>query len=190
MTYRKMPPEAYTHRELADAMKWREGQPEYIKAMTTTPDTLMSLFKRAQRSNDSNLESKMSEAFKSDLKNIAEGLKNFDSPEQPQTSPQPPTQSPTQAPVQPQPVNNVKFELPVAKFEEATAAPQQFSQKSSSMPLEIPVSAPPQLASLLDTESFETVQKLRKTLNLSSDTEALRALIALGRQKASSILSE
>lgn len=32
----------------------------------------------------------------------------------------------------------------------------------------------------LDTHSFQTIQEVRKTLNLSSDTEALRALISLG----------
>jgi hypothetical protein len=78
-----LPPQAYTRETLTAAFNWLQTQPESIRKAATTPDTLVSLYTRAKRFAASSLESDApvsSQAFMSDLKNLAEGLKQFDEP--------------------------------------------------------------------------------------------------------------
>lgn len=128
MSMKTIPPEAYTHRDLAEAMQWRESQPEYVKAMTTTPDSLISFYKRALRSQNPNgNDSKMSESFKTDLKNLAEGLKNFETP-QPQPASQIHTQQATTT-ATPQPERPIGSPPQTQVFSENEKSPSFGSQK-------------------------------------------------------------
>jgi hypothetical protein len=78
-----LPPQAYTRENLTAAFNWLQSQPESVKRLATTPDALVGLFMRAQRFGASSLEADApvsSQHFMSDLKNLAEGLKQFEEP--------------------------------------------------------------------------------------------------------------
>jgi len=79
-----IPPQAYTREMLSTAFNWLQTQPESVKRLATTPDALVGLYMRAQRYGHSSLETEApvsSQAFMSDLKNLAEGLKQFEEPQ-------------------------------------------------------------------------------------------------------------
>jgi hypothetical protein len=78
-----LPPQAYTREILTNAFNWLQSQPESVRKIATTPDALVGLFLRAQRYGNSSLEADApisSQSFISDLKNLAEGLKQFEAP--------------------------------------------------------------------------------------------------------------
>lgn len=83
MTGPTLPPQAYTREILTSAFNWLQTQPESVRKLATTPDALVGLFLRAQRFGNSSLETDApvsSQNFISDLKNLAEGLKQFEGP--------------------------------------------------------------------------------------------------------------
>lgn len=76
-----LPPQAYTREILTAAFNWLQGQPESVRKIATTPDALVSLYMRARRFGDSSVDSDSvdtSQNFISELKNLAEGLKQFE----------------------------------------------------------------------------------------------------------------
>ncbi len=78
-----LPPQAYTREILAVAFQWLQSQPESIKKLAQTPDALVGLYLRAQRFSNATAETDApisSQNFISDLKHLAEGLKQFESP--------------------------------------------------------------------------------------------------------------
>ena len=78
-----LPPQAYTREILTSAFNWLQTQPESARKLATTPDALVGLFMRAQRFGNSSPEQDApvsSQNFMSDLKNLAEGLKQFEQP--------------------------------------------------------------------------------------------------------------
>jgi hypothetical protein len=80
-----LPPQAYTREVLTSAFNWLQTQPESVKKLATTPDALVGLYLRAQRYGASSLEADApvsSQNFMSDLKNLAEGLKQFEDPKE------------------------------------------------------------------------------------------------------------
>jgi hypothetical protein len=82
-----LPPQAYTREILTAAFNWLQTQPESVRKLATTPDALVGLYLRAQRFGSSSLEADApvsSQNFISDLKNLAEGLKQFEGPAQEQ----------------------------------------------------------------------------------------------------------
>ncbi len=85
---RFIPPEAFTHRELAQALSWLENQPEHIKkAVQNNKEAIVGLFKKSMRNGNGELPSNImnnppsSDAFRSDLKSLAHGLRQFEGPE-------------------------------------------------------------------------------------------------------------
>jgi hypothetical protein len=78
-----LPPQAYTREILTSAFNWLQTQPESARKLATTPDALVGLFMRAQRFGNSSPEQDApvsSQNFMSDLKSLAEGLKQFEQP--------------------------------------------------------------------------------------------------------------
>lgn len=152
-----------------------------------------SQFSSSQQQNASNatsaetpntsLNSASSEAFKKDLKTLAEGLKQFDDPAEMKpaiasahalnTMPSPhsqPIQS-SAAHAQPQNVNSY------------VSLPSQITHSTS------PSSSSLSPSSLnLDARSAETLKIVQTLLNLSSEREALRMLIVIGYEKLKSLL--
>lgn len=99
-----LPPQAYTREILAVAFNWLQSQPDSIRKLAQTPDALVGLYLRAQRYGSTSPEADApvtSQNFVNDLKNLAEGLKQFDEPmvEEIQTREMPPSRSITPAPM-------------------------------------------------------------------------------------------
>lgn len=158
---RFIPPEAFTHRELAQALSWLENQPEHIKkAVQNNKEAIVGLFKKSMRNGNGELPNNLmapppsSDAFRSDLKSLAQGLRQFEDP------------------------MDAKIE---SEFKETSEL--ESTQPVTQTP--IPVAKKGQFD--LDEKSLALIQMVKSEFNLSQDSEALRMLIALGYDKASAI---
>ena len=171
MSIRTIPPEAYTHKELAEAMNWRETQPEYVKAMTSSPESLVSFYKRAMRTEPGKAVSqgKVSEAFRSDLKNLAEGLKSFEIPSPLQSSP--PREEP--------------------RFQDLSSQPSQpvYHQPQQSSPYSGAPFSGSFGSEVLDEQTRALIHEVKIRFNLSSELEVIRFLVKLGYEQARSLFS-
>ena len=87
------PPQAFTREMLSQAFVWLQAQPEGVRALASNPESLIALYLKAQRSqlqNQRKMESQnpnpqtdapvSAQNFMTDLKSLAEGLKQFDDP--------------------------------------------------------------------------------------------------------------
>jgi hypothetical protein len=79
-----LPPQAYTRETLTQAFNWLQSQPDAVKKLAPNPDSLVALYRRSLRyGGNIDLENEApisSQNFISDLKNLAEGLKQFEEP--------------------------------------------------------------------------------------------------------------
>jgi hypothetical protein len=66
-----LPPQAYTKDTLTKAYLWLLNQNESIKELATTPDTLVTLYLKAQRNGDDSLDTPSIQNFKNELKSLA-----------------------------------------------------------------------------------------------------------------------
>lgn len=172
MTMNPLPPQAYTRETLQKAYNWLLNQSPSIKDMARNQDILVSLYLKAQRNGDAALEAPSIQNFKKELKSLATMMGDFQPPEAAPIAPK--------AAAQASP-NVVVEQIAMPTFiETATSTP--------AAPATITVSA--STAALgLDSASLQAIQNVRQTLNLSSDAEALRALIALGSKQFKKIHS-
>lgn len=83
MSFRTPPPQAYTRDTIVEAFNWLQTQTESVREIAKTTDVMVSLYLRAKRNKENGkIEDEApvsSRNFKSDLKNLAEGLKAFES---------------------------------------------------------------------------------------------------------------
>lgn len=194
MANRTYPPQAYTREMLVEAFNWLQDQPDHVREAATTPEALVGLFTRAKRYGPSSGVAETdapvsSKVFKNDLKTLAEGFKPF---EREAATPIPPAPSAkninsnhlfnqTQGPIGQEPMQN----MPSTRITPEPSVPP-------------PPQPPPQKVSSplgdsrgfmgLDSQSVQAIRDTMLTLNLSSETEALRALIALGAKTLKSTL--
>ena len=166
MTVNPLPPQAYTKETLQKAYSWLLNQGASIKDMATSQDMLVSLYLKAQRSGDASLDTPSIQNFKLELKNLAHMIGDL----QPNNATAASTNGQTAKPL---PVTG----LPL-NFKEAPSAPAGSGGNNTGSSN----SGASSSASLgqLDIQSLQALSEVRQTLNLSSDIEALRALIALG----------
>lgn len=153
MAVNPLPPQAFTKETLQKAYAWLLTQNSSIKEMANTQDMLISLYLKAQRGGEAALETPSIQNFKQELKSLANLMGDLQT---------------TQAPPAPH----------------ASTSPLSASTTSSAAPAQ-PVYATPAvqnsaLLSQLDGASLNALADVKNTLNLSSEVEALRALIALG----------
>ena len=74
-----LPPQAYTRDILVQAFEWWTVQPQTLKERATSADAIVSYYLQARRRGSVNADAPLSgEAFKADLKSLAEGLKQFE----------------------------------------------------------------------------------------------------------------
>jgi hypothetical protein len=154
MTVNPLPPQAYTKETLQKAYSWLLSQSPSVKDMATTQDMLVSMYLKAQRSGDASLETPSIQNFKQELKNLASMIGDLQTP---QTLPPAPAPMPAAGLAQ-----TIK--------DSATALQNNgsnFSSDSTSL-------------GQLDLQSLQILADVKQNLNLSSDIEALRALISLG----------
>jgi hypothetical protein len=158
-----LPPQAYTRDILAQAFEWWSAQPLALKERATTADAIVSYFLQARRRGAVNLDAPLSgEAFKADLKNLAEGLKQFEDT----VAPPPPLRS--LAPV-------THEEVP------QTPPPLQPPLQPTPPPVQ---QAPGVVVWSVDSRSLQAAREIQHRLNLGSEIEALRMLVTLGSERS------
>ncbi len=214
MSYGKMPPQAYTKETLQEAFEWWSEQPEELRNQIQDKDDLVGYYLRINRGeeppkNEGGFSKAAKESFSSELKGLVKNLDAFEGYEgkgpKPQEKPKP------QRSFEPAPkaqVPGVATKAPAQTFEPRMPAhvfepSRQMQFPEMSKPLVPTVvegaQAPKPQSSLVTTESKgqffrlderskDSVARARELLNLSSDEEALRALIALGGAKIKGLI--
>lgn len=183
MTMNPLPPQAYTKDMLAQAYNWLRSQPANIQDMAKSTDTLISLYHKAQMHGDSYLERPSLQNFKSELKNLAGMMGEFDgkNAQIPSSFSTPPAFSHVQ---------QATFSNPSVQVTHQTT---QYSQSQptahfTSPPLQLNNSHPTPAFNELDDKTSLMIFEIKEALNLSSEAEALRMLVSIGHQKIKSIL--
>ena len=182
-----LPPQAYTREILTAAFNWLQTQPESVKKLATTPDALVGLYLRAQRFGNSNLESDApvsSQAFMSDLKNLAEGLKQFEEPAREarraaQHIPQQMQQA--QMSFQQQPPSHTPPPNSAINVALATALASQHSRET--------LHAFAGAFGGLNERSLAMIQEVKTHLNLASDADAINMMVALAYKNLKNLLA-
>lgn len=188
-----LPPEAFTKQTLQEAFNWLQEQPEAVKASVHTPERLVSLFRKSQRSphHEAPVSSKK---FLEDLKTLSGHLNQFNGATKPMPQatsfkepslsmpfadlPSPPddkeietyTQEPTRTPARP-PAGSTQTTETETETRQASLQFTHQRQKTT------------QVTTELDELSRQRVQEVKDRFNLTSDREALRLLISLGFEK-------
>ena len=185
-----LPPQAYTREVLVKAYEWLSAQAPVVRERAKTADAMVALYLQAKRRNgvdgSSTWEAPTAasvEAFKADLRNLAEGLRQFDDPHAPPltetvsaasvTSPQPhapPLRTPVYAPPPPT--------LPFSDL-----PPMAASLMREDLP-----EPPSRDHFVVDAKTQGWIREVQTRLNLSSEADATRALIAIGYERLRDLL--
>jgi len=186
----------YSRVDLQAAFNWLVNQPDHVRKQASDPDRLMTLYYRSSgrpnaethsvrtdsvrvdtlrmESSTSRMESEApvsSQNFLSDLRQINEALRQFESP-QPAPLAQPTSYHPN----------------PIPAAATPTMTAQMTAPASNQAPTPTPIQTP--LAPVaLNARTLETLQEVREKLNLSSDLEALQMLISLGYKQLKPLIS-
>ena len=165
MTVNPLPPQAYTKETLQKAYTWLLTQNASVKEMVNSQDMLISLYLKAQRSGDSSLDTPSIQNFKQELKNLAGLIGDL----------QPPQAQAQQAPPAPQQTveRQARTSMPQSFIQSYPTGSQAGAAGSSGGNSQT-------LLASLDEQSMMALQEVKMSLNLSSEVEALRALISLG----------
>jgi hypothetical protein len=205
-----LPPQAYTRETLMLAFDWIRSQPKQIQELASTSDALVSIYMQARRRGGQFIPTNpvSAQSFKQDLKNLAEGLKQFDGadgmgvqappaaphPSQTYQAPQTQQASPQFYGAQqlpPVPMPQAQPQMPSQQFMPQQQMPQQQVAPQPTMPLPsaqqtyyagaTPATFESDMA--LDAKSIDAARRVQQRFNLSSENEAIRLLIALGAEK-------
>ena len=169
-----LPPQAYTREILAVAFNWLQTQPESIRKLATSPDALVGLYMRAQRFGQS--EAISTQTFVSDLKNLAEGLKQFDDDADGFSAPVPDAHT-----MQPPP----NFSSTYARQEFEEPRPERAPPNASAGEV-APLDA---RAVRLNEASLEMAREIRRAMNLSSDAEAANMMMSVAYKSLRNLLA-
>ena len=165
MAVNPLPPQAYTKDTLQKAYAWLLSQTPSVKEMAQDQNILVSLYLKAQRNGDAVLETPSIQNFKQELKSLANMMGDFQTPQQIATAA---SVHMPQAHVQASQTNATATAAAVSTSHVTTTT---VSQSRVSTGLD---------ATGFDQKTLEAIQQVRETFNLSSDTEAIRALVSLG----------
>lgn len=186
-----IPPQAYTRDTLVKAIEWIQSQSPAVRERATSADLVVSHYLQARRRAAFESDAPVStEVFKSDLKHLAEDLKQFESPTSPHT--QVPNRSPSfelpqelqvqpaswQKPAPPPPAAPMVEEVHTHVAPPASAAPAH-----PAPPVARPA-APQPSHWPMDARTLAAAREVQHRLNLSSEVEALRLLVTLGAERA------
>lgn len=185
-----VPPRAYTREILTTAFNWLQSQPDAVRAKATTPDALVGLYTQAQRGGSTGAQTALeldapvsSQSFMSDLKNLAEGLKEFDDSKAVRTT----------APILPKKMSTmgapiggpmgVTLNTPM----NAPSAPASAQAPTPAAPTAAPGSSASAVQTLND-RSLAMLREVQLTMNLSSEIEALNMMIAVAYKNLAPVL--
>jgi hypothetical protein len=190
MTMNPFPPQAYTRETLVKAYQWLQNQNAQMKELATTPDLLISLYVKAKNQGEDFLERPSLKTFKSELKNLAGMMGEFETHDSPPSALLSATAAHSSGSANSSSsahssVGNATSTMnsvpPSANYSSKPTMPPTGSHSPQ---------ATPQVLSpvfQLDPRSLVIVQEIKTTLNLSSDTEALRMLISMGHNRLKSL---
>lgn len=208
MAISNFPPQAYTRDMLASAYEWLRHQPPSTRELAQDSDSLVALYLQSRRRGASHpsqsqpsVGSSSVESFKQELKTLTEGLKQFETPGSVSQSTLPmatqthahtsalPQQTAVAAQVQP-PVSQ-EAHVATAAHIQAPLRTTKVNVGTQSQAPSAPVIDASTLQSTssgsisvnLDARSLEVIHAVKNRLNLSSDSETLRMIIALGYDK-------
>ncbi len=200
----QLPPQAYTRDTMVQAYEWLQSQPSSIRELATSPDSLVSLFMQARRRGGAQVMAShpvSSQAFKQDLKNLAEGMRQFEGNDDfgqqshtQQTQPQQPNvQAATGATASPTVNVMVTPNYSQPNYQQMPQQMHSAPMHNTSMQQQQHIAAPMNIETddtyaSLDSKSHEMVRRVQTRFNLSSEKEALRMLIALGFDKVREML--
>lgn len=179
-----LPPQAYTKETLVQAYAWLQSQSESIKEMATTPDVLVSLFLKARLQGHGALERPSIQNFKNELKSLAGMMGEFEVVETPPalTQTQGPNSSSSSATFR---FRSSDFKEKVAEKPQTQVPPEPVFHETLGVPGADRASL---LEAGLDSRSLDMIQEVKIQFNLSSDTEAMRLLIATGYNQVRTLL--
>lgn len=190
MTTNPFPPQAYTRETLVKAYQWLQNQSAPVKELATTPDLLVSLYVKAKTQGNDFLDRPSLKNFKSELKSLAGMMGEFDNAEV--TAPGVPGVSSAGVqnlpPVAPKPTAPPVYAppaQPVSAPSQAQAGPSQTHAPAGPQPQFLAQNGMTGLN--LDPKSQVILQEVKASLNLSSEAEALRLLIAVGHKNIKSL---
>jgi hypothetical protein len=199
-----LPPEAFTKETLQAAFNWLQDQPEPVKASVHTPERLVSLYRKAQRTSD--LDAPVSsKRFIDELKSLRNSLDQFSNNDFPTHSPQDSSlnfEAKTSSPPPPPPLKSEPLERPqetkasptnssasLSEYELYSGATHKTATETETRKATIELTHQKQRTTHevtdLDPLSQSRVKQVRDRFNLSSDGEALRILVSLGFEKFS-----
>ncbi len=197
-----LPPQAYTRDTLVKAIEWLHTQPQAVRERATSADLLVNIYLQARRRAAVQMEAPVSgETFKTDLKHLAEDLKQFEEPSAP---PPQAGRSPSSGPydshasVEPLFKSQPMAEPIVMQMQQAQAHTQVHVHHHTPPPPSHPHAHPPYHSPApthapaapkghtwqVDARSLAAARELQQRFNLSSEGEALRMLITLGQERA------
>lgn len=183
------------------AFEWSQTQPQSVRERAGSADALVALYLQAKRRGTAADGTPLQweqptpasvEAFKADLKNLAEGLRQFDDDS---FAPPHTTNPPAQAEYESGPAVSFKSP-PVNPPPAATFSAPQASPYLPPPPQPAAQMAPPAptaqtaegVSSRLDPKSRQWILEVQSRLNLSAEDDALRTLIAIGYERIRDLL--
>ena len=171
-----LPPQAYTRDTLVKAIEWLSHQPSTVRERANSADLIVSYYLQACRRAAAQMEAPVSgETFKSDLKHLAEDLKQFEDPFAP---PNPPSRSSLH-------ISYADYEPEIPLFRPEPPTPPVIAAVPHSPPpprME-PPSAPKVPTWPMDGRSLAAAREIQQRFNLSTQGEALRMLVQLGADR-------
>ncbi len=181
MAMNPLPPQAYTKETLQKAYTWLLSQSPSIKDMASTQDMLISLYLKAQRNGEASLDTPSIQNFKQELKSLAGLMGDLQTPSQtPNRAVMPPIMNgPNSSQAQ---TNNSQAAHSNSNQTSANRT-QSLFQNSETPPPSYPqanMQTDSSLMAQLDPVSLQALADVKNTFNLSSEVEAMRALICLG----------
>lgn len=194
-----LPPQAYTREMLSTAYSWLLTQPESIRNLAQTPDALVGLFLRAKKTGESSLESVAPvsrEVFRQDLKHLAAELQQFEHTDrthsersQPERASDVTVRSTTHSHSHSAPVIAPTVSISVSPTHPQAPSPT-YSATHTPSSVAATNARPAQRTDTfaLDEKSREMIRDVMTRLNLSSESEALRALLTLGYDRIKGVL--
>ncbi len=177
MTMNPLPPQAYTKDILQRAYTWLLSQSPSIKEMASSQDMLVSLYLKAQRNGEASLEAPSIQNFKQELKSLANMMGDFSASAQSTNSHSNSHSNTHNAALSNSNTHNTATQNNVYVQTNVQAAPPVapvMPAQNNANTLSI---------ASLDSQSLHAINEVRAAFNLSSDHEALRALIALGHKQ-------
>lgn len=200
-----LPPQAYTKETLIQAYNWLRSQPPHVQELAKSPDVLVALYSKAQMHGENYLSRTNLQGFKTELKNLAHMMGEFEESSEAGApkgtvgkstgvvNPNPPANNTIQvansmampsvgAGIPPMPTmsNGAMLNPALSNFPSVPVEPglPLFNALTS-----LPSVTGQDLRSVLDSRSWTMIQEVKNHFNLSTETEAVRLLIAMGYQK-------